>query len=73
MRLQSPGNALSMLLTIAAMMMMRRCVYQQLFSSHPRLHRDGCTPLMEAAREGHDATVRLLLECKADVNAATIQ
>jgi ankyrin repeat protein len=28
---------------------------------------DGCTALHEAAAVGHEAIVRLLLECKADI------
>ena len=54
---------------MAAMLMMLRCVVLRLLSPHPLVCRDGYTALMQAAREGRESTVRLLLEYLADVNA----
>ena len=54
---------------MAAVLMMLRCVVLQLLSPHPLVCSDGYTALMYAAGEGHESTVRLLLEYLADVNA----
>jgi len=67
--MQWAGNAPSLLLMIAAMLMMLRCVVLRLLSPHPLVCRNGWTALIRAAREGHESTVRLLLEYLADVNA----
>ena len=67
--MQWNGNTPSLLLTMAAMLMMLRCVVLRLLSPHPLVCRDGYTALMQAAREGRESTVRLLLEYLADVNA----
>jgi len=64
------GNAPSLLLTMAAMLMMLRCVVLRLLSPHPLVCSFGYTALMYAAIGGHESTVRLLLEYLADVNAA---
>ena len=68
--MQRLGNAPLLLLTMAAMLMMLRCVVLRLLSPHPLVCRvGGLTALLWAAREGHDSTVRLLLEYRADLNA----
>jgi len=67
--MQWAGNAPSLLLTMAAMLKMLRCLVLRLLSPHPLVCRDGRTALMRAAGEGHESTVRLLLEYRADVNA----
>ena len=69
--MQRTSNAPSLLLTMAAMLMMLRCVVLRLLSPHPLVCRDRYTALMLAASEGHESIVRLLLEYLADVNAAT--
>jgi ankyrin repeat protein len=63
------GNAPSLLLMMAAMLAMLRCIVQLLFSPHPLVCRDGYTAIMGAACGGHASIVRLLLEYQADVNA----
>jgi ankyrin repeat protein len=63
------GNAPSLLLMMAAMLAMLRCIVQLLFSPHPLVCRDGYTALMSAAGGGHESIVRLLLEYRANVNA----
>ena len=67
----------ALLLTMAAMLMMLRCVVLRLLSPqiclifpHPLVCSNGYTALMCAASGGHESTVRLLLEYLADVNAA---
>jgi ankyrin repeat protein len=67
--MQWAGNAPSLLLMIAAMLMMQRCVVQWLLSPHSDVCSNAWTALIRAAREGHESTVRLLLEYLADVNA----
>ena len=67
--MQGAGNAPSLLLAMAAMLMMLRCVVLRLLSPHPLVCRGGYTALMGAASGGHESTVRLLLEYHADVNA----
>ena len=68
--MQWAGNASSLLLTMAAMLMMLRCVVLRLISPHPLVCRwSGDTALINAASGGHESTVRLLLEYLADVNA----
>ena len=70
--MQRTSNAPSLLLTMAAMLMMLRCVVRRLLSPHPlvcRLGGPGSSALMEAAHRGHESIVRLLLEYRADVNA----
>ncbi len=67
--MQRAGNAPSLLLTMAAVLMMLRCVVLRLLSPHPLVCRWGGTALIHAASEGHESTVRLLLEYLADVNA----
>jgi len=68
--MQPPRNAHSLLLMIAAMLMMLRCVVLRLLSPHPLVCSwGGGTALIEAAHRGHESTVRLLLEYQADVNA----
>jgi hypothetical protein len=57
---------------MAAMLMKLRCVVRRLLSPHPLVCRN-ISALIGAAREGHESTVRLLLEYRADVNAADIQ
>ena len=56
---------------MAAMLMMLRCVVRRLLSPHPYVCSDDWTALMKAASEGHESIVRLLLEYRADVNAAS--
>ncbi len=58
----------ALLLTMAAMLTMLRCVVLRLLSPHPLVCR-GSNALMRAARGGHESIVRLLLEYLADVNA----
>ena len=60
----------ALLLTMAAMLLMLRCVVLRLLSPHPLVCRGGNTALIGAARGGHESIVRLLLEYLADVNAA---
>ena len=67
--MQGTGNAPSLLLTKAVMLMMLRCVVLRLLSPHPLVCRYGDTALIKAAYGGHESTVRLLLEYLADVNA----
>ena len=67
--MQRTSNAPSLLLTMAAMLMMLRCVVRRLLSPHPYVFSDDWTALMKAASEGHESIVRLLLEYLADVNA----
>ena len=67
--MQRTGNAPSLLLTMAAMLMMLRCVVLRLLSPHPLLCSWEDTALMWAASEGYESIVRLLLEHQADVNA----
>jgi hypothetical protein len=67
--MQRTGNAPSLLLTMAAMLMMLRCVVLRLLSPHPLVCSYGYTALIEAARGGHESTVRLLVESRADVTA----
>ena len=69
--MQRTGNAPSLLLTMAAMLMMLRCVVLRLLSPHPLVCSDGRTALKRAAYGGHESTVRLLLEYLADVNATS--
>ena len=58
----------SLLLTMAAMMMMSRCVFRRLLSPHPLVcRRFGDTALIHAVRYGHASTVRLLVESRADL------
>ena len=63
------SNAPSLLLTMAAVLMMLRCVVLRLLSPHPLVCSVGRTVLMGAAYGGDESTVRLLLEYRADVNA----
>jgi len=65
------GDSPSLLLMMAAMLMMLRCVVLRLLSPHPLVCRYTGAALMCAVREGHQSTVRLLLENLADVNAAS--
>jgi len=65
------GNAHSLLLTMAAILMMLRCCVLRLLSPHPLVCRNDSTALMGAAGGGHESIVRLLLEYQADVNAAS--
>jgi hypothetical protein len=65
------SNAPSLLLMIAAVLMMLRSVVRRLLSPHPLVCRCGETALIEAARKGHESILRLLLEYRADVNPAT--
>ncbi len=66
--MQGAGNAPSLLLAMAAMLMMLRCVVLRLLSPHPLVCSVG-TALMEAAEGGHESTVRLLVESRADLTA----
>jgi hypothetical protein len=70
--MQRTSNAPSLLLTTAAILMMLRCVVRRLLSPHPYVCSDGWNALLRAASEGHEheSIVRLLLEYRADVNAA---
>ena len=67
----------ALLLTMAAMLLMLRCVVLRLLSPHPLVCRFGCTlhpnvhVFIRAAQRGHESTVRLLLEYLADVNAVS--
>ena len=61
---------MKLLLTMVAVQIMLRCVDGRLFLPHAVVHRDGNTALLWAARRGQESTVRLLLEFRADVNAA---
>jgi hypothetical protein len=68
--MQGAGNAPSLSLTKAAMLLMLRCVVLRLLSPHPLVCRvGGLTPLIWAAKRGHESIVHLLLEYLADVNA----
>ena len=67
--MQGTRNAPSLLLTMAAMPMMLRCVVLRLLSPHPLVCSDHSTALIHAALGGHESIVRLLLEYRADVNA----
>ena len=67
--MQLAGNAPSLLLTMAAMLMMLRHVVRRLLSPHPLVCSNGWTALIQAACRGLESTVRLLLEHLADVNA----
>jgi len=71
--MQPPSNAHSLLLMIAAMLMMLCCVVLRLLSPHPLVCSDGWTALMEAAHEGHESIVRLLVESRANVTAKNIK
>jgi hypothetical protein len=53
---------------MAAMQMMLRCVALRLLSLYPLVCRHGYTALIGAACGGHESTVRLLLEYRANVN-----
>ncbi len=68
--MQRAGDVRSLLLMMAAVLMMLRCVVLRLLSPHPLACRSGDTALMCAANRGHESTARLLLEHLADVNAA---
>jgi len=70
--MQGTSNAPSLLLTMAAMLMMLRCVVLLLLSPHPLVCRDGYTALMRAAEEGHESTVRLLVESRADLTVRSL-
>jgi ankyrin repeat protein len=67
--MQWAGNAPSLLLMMAAVLMMLRCVVRRLLSPHLLVcSYRGPTALMWAASEGHESIVRLLLEYRANVN-----
>ena len=59
----------ALLLTMAAMLTMLRCVVLRLLSPHPLVCRYGVTALIFAASGGHESTVRLLVESRADLTA----
>ena len=59
----------ALLLTMAAMLLMLRCVVLRLLSPHPLVCRDGHTAVTQAAYGGHESTVRLLVESRADLTA----
>jgi len=67
--MQWAGNAPSLLLTMAAMLMMLRCVVLRLLSPYSLVCRGDDTALMHAASGGHESTVRLLVESRADLTA----
>ena len=64
----TPCVLAALLLTMAAILMMLRCVALRLLSPHPLVRRHGHTALIIATGEGHESIVRLLLEYRADVN-----
>jgi hypothetical protein len=67
--MQRTSNAPSLLLMIATVLMKLRCAVRRLLSPHPLVCSYGQFALLRAAGEGHESTVRLLLEYRADVNA----
>ena len=66
------SNAPSLLLTMAAMLTMMVCVVLQFLSLHPLVCSVGDTALIHAARGGHESTVRLLVESRADLTAMNV-
>ncbi len=68
--MQRTGNALSLLLMLAAVPTKLRCVVWRLLLPHLLVCRCGETALIGAASKGHESIVGLLLEYLADVNVA---